>query len=279
MPRAGPFDWLGKDCMGERDRPGQTLAQFLRPGPHRSFPSRNQPRIYLVGIGDVASAPPAAELCAVLRAMLFTLEVVCLPKGLPKKEVAALARDSEGAGYGPQIETPAVHELLRAHRPRDAFAVVAYTMSDLCNTEKGFGYLFGEACCDKGVGVFSFARYSDDSPPATSFMRRCSMVLCHEVGHLFGIKHCVYSRCLMNGSNSLEEGEDRPFALCPVDQRKLEATLNASRLSPAPVDLVARERDMAAIFQQYGMEEDLRLARLRIAAMQGRAQAGEEKGA
>ena len=38
------------------------------------------------------------------------------------------------------------------------------------------------------------------------------MVLCHEASHLFGIKHCVYASCVMNGSNHLEESESRPFA-------------------------------------------------------------------
>ena len=38
------------------------------------------------------------------------------------------------------------------------------------------------------------------------------MVLCHEIAHLFGIKHCVYASCVMNGSNHLEESEAHPFA-------------------------------------------------------------------
>ena len=48
------------------------------------------------------------------------------------------------------------------------------------------------------------------------------MVLCHETLHLFGVRHCVYACCLMNGSNHLGESESRPFALCPVDTRKLQ---------------------------------------------------------
>jgi archaemetzincin len=105
-----------------------------------------------------------------------------------------------------------------------------FTMHDLCNTESGFGFVFGEAQVsdamtvmammtvmiimtaltfgeaqlDKSVGIFSFARYG--APAATpDFLRRCCMVLTHEVTHLFGVKHCVYAQCLMNGSNHIDE--------------------------------------------------------------------------
>jgi archaemetzincin len=30
-------------------------------------------------------------------------------------------------------------------------------------------------------------------------------VLTHETGHLFGLAHCVYFHCVMNGSNHLQK--------------------------------------------------------------------------
>ena len=42
---------------------------------------------------------------------------------------------------------------------------------------------------------------------------------------MFGIKHCVYYKCLMNGSNSLEESRGKPGHLCPVCLRKLHFCL------------------------------------------------------
>ena len=66
---------------------------------------------------------------------------------------------------------------------------------------------------DKGVGLFSFARYTDGvSSGSPTFLRRCGMVLCHEATHCFGVRHCVYASCLMNGSNHLEESESRVSA-------------------------------------------------------------------
>ena len=48
----------------------------------------------------------------------------------------------------------------------------------------------------------------------------------HEIGHMFGIKHCIHFSCVMNGSNHLEETKRRPMALCPVCLRKLHYNLN-----------------------------------------------------
>jgi archaemetzincin len=52
-------------------------------------------------------------------------------------------------------------------------------------------------------------------------LRSCK-VLAHEIGHMFGLKHCVFFNCLMNGSNHLAESDARPLHLCPVDLRKLQ---------------------------------------------------------
>ena len=268
LPRPRSDDWLAKGGPGECDRIGQTFTAFSRPGPHRAYPSKSQPRIYLAEMGHAAGAPAWDVLAHVLGAC-YGLEVARLPKRLPAEEVAGLDRDEDGAGYGPQLETQVALDLLHKHKPRDAFAIVGFTMEDLCDTTKGFNFLFGQACMDKGVGVFSFARYADDTP--TLFLRRCAMVLCHEVGHLFGIRHCIFARCLMNGSNHMAEADDRPFALCPVDTRKIADTHAAARLGP--IDLVARERAMLEWFTAHGLDIDARLARQRITALGGVAEA------
>jgi archaemetzincin len=45
----------------------------------------------------------------------------------------------------------------------------------------------------------------------------------HELGHCFGIDHCVYYACIMQGSASLAEDARQPPYLCPVDEAKLTA--------------------------------------------------------
>jgi len=53
------------------------------------------------------------------------------------------------------------------------------------------------------------------------FIRRCLNVLIHEIGHLFGLGHCPFFECLMNGSNSLEESDQQPLYFCPICDHKL----------------------------------------------------------
>jgi len=271
LPPAGAWDWLGKGQAGERDRAGQTLKRFLQPGPHRTFPTRQAHKIYLLPLGDVSGAPSTSVLQELIR-LWFLLEVEVLPP--PKKKwLATIERNAQGCGYGAQIECPSAAKLLHSLKPKDAFIMVGYTMEDICDTAKGFQFLFGQAHSDLGVGVFSFARYTDDIERSSSrFLRRCGMVLCHEALHLFGVKHCVYASCVMNGSNHLEESENRPFTLCPVDLRKLQLTLDQAKLQgreTPPVDLVGRERALASFFHSHGLLEDARTSRALVSALTG----------
>lgn len=224
-------------------------------------------------LGNVETAPPIKVLCDVLQRFL-TLEVVPLkpPSG---KEVRGLPRNAEGCGYGAQIETTPAFDLCYARKPKDAFALVSFTMEDICNSEKGFQFLFGEAQLDKSVGIFSFARYMDDAPSSARFLRRCAMVLCHETFHLFGVRHCVYAKCLMNGSNHLEESESRPFALCPCCTRKMSSTLDQANLrpeqlkGPSPFRALARDAAMLEFFEQHRLEEDAAFMRRCITSAGG----------
>jgi archaemetzincin len=47
----------------------------------------------------------------------------------------------------------------------------------------------------------------------------------HEIGHMFGIKHCVHYECSMNGSNSYSESSRQIRFLCPVCTRKLKLAI------------------------------------------------------
>jgi len=55
----------------------------------------------------------------------------------------------------------------------------------------------------------------------TLLLLRSCKTLTHEIGHLFGIDHCRYFQCLMNGANHEEESDNSPMHLCPIDLHKL----------------------------------------------------------
>ena len=52
--------------------------------------------------------------------------------------------------------------------------------------------------------------------------------LTHEIGHIFGLRHCQWLACLMQGSNHLEEADRRPLNLCPICLRKLQCAIGFS---------------------------------------------------
>jgi archaemetzincin len=117
--------------------------------------------------------------------------------------------------------------------PDDAYCVIAVTWSDLYPDES-YNFVFGLARLTRRVGVFGFARLHPDffdeatGDPAEVrrlVTRRALAVMSHEVGHMFGIQHCVSFACNMNGSNSLEESDRQPMHLCPVCLRKLHLAL------------------------------------------------------
>ncbi len=119
-------------------------------------------------------------------------------------------------------------KLLPGRLPADAVCYLAITMADLYPGE-GWNFVFGQASLPQRAGVYSMARYfpqfwGQEESPESYFLalRRSCRVLAHEVGHIFGLAHCIHYRCTMNGSNSLEESDRRPLRLCPFCLKKLQ---------------------------------------------------------
>src|SRR5207248_460192 len=116
--------------------------------------------------------------------------------------------------------------------PADAFCVLAITMEDLY-PEPSWNFVFGQASLHDRVGVYSFARYDpafygQSRAPGYEalLLRRSCKVLAHETSHMFGLTHCTFFHCLMNGSNHLAESDRRPLHLCPVCLRKLQSSVD-----------------------------------------------------
>ncbi|KAK6827047.1 hypothetical protein RU639_004505 [Aspergillus parasiticus] len=56
---------------------------------------------------------------------------------------------------------------------------------------------------------------------AALWLGRMCRTASHELGHCFGIDHCVYYACCMQGTSSIQEDARQPPYICPVDQAKL----------------------------------------------------------
>lgn len=53
------------------------------------------------------------------------------------------------------------------------------------------------------------------------WLSRICRTASHEIGHCFGIDHCVYYACCMQGSASIVEDARQPPYLCPIDLEKV----------------------------------------------------------
>jgi archaemetzincin len=53
------------------------------------------------------------------------------------------------------------------------------------------------------------------------FLSRLYKTAAHELGHCFGIDHCTYYACIMQGSASVREDARQPPYLCPIDEAKV----------------------------------------------------------
>ncbi|KAI6654588.1 Archaemetzincin-2-like isoform X1 [Oopsacas minuta] len=166
-----------------------------------------------------------------------------------------------------QLKVDSVLKELKELIPDDALCLIGFTMADLYETTPDL-FVAGMAGGRNRVGVFSFCRYN----PSVSFsqehwyqlvedvvsireeefkrimlLRSCRLMV-HEISHLFGLGHCIWFSCIMNGAGHLEEDFKQPMFLCPVDLRKLQSLFG--------FDVVSRYKRLGAFFRNNKMKEE-----------------------
>ena len=78
------------------------------------------------------------------------------------------------------------------------------------------------------VSIPSLTSKSAPSGLTGLWLGRVCRTASHELGHCFGMEHCVYYACSMQGSSSLSEDDRQPPYLCPVDLSKMLHASGAS---------------------------------------------------
>lgn len=259
IPAPGPHDWLAN-----HPEPGQSFDEYVRSSPNRPDAKRNV--IYLQPLGEFPKdkSPPLERLREYAGAF-FSMKVEILPP-INISGAHLTSRRNPYTGNR-QIRTGDVLRLVGKALPEDAFCLLAITMEDLY-PDDSWNFVFGEASLRERVGVYSFVRYDPlfyKEPRGQDYeavmLRRSCKVLAHETGHMFGLHHCIFFRCVMNGSNHLGESDSRPMHLCPVCLRKLQYAIG--------FEVPARYRALLRFYKEVGFDDEARWTEQRIARITG----------
>ena len=239
------------DWLAEHKEDGQTFAKFVNANPIRPDSDRN--KLYLQPLGRFRDGrSPAQDLLKAYAESFFAMEVIRRP-ALAIENTKFTHRKNPYSGNR-QILTRDILILLKKNLPSDAFCMLAITMEDLY-PDPSWNFVFGQASMRERVGVFSFARYDPSFYRQNGtngyqklLLHRSCKVLAHETGHMFNLAHCIFFRCVMNGSNHLQESDTRPQFLCPVCLRKLQFSIG--------FDFLERYRKLLLFYQAVGFEDE-----------------------
>lgn len=260
LPPPKPGEWL--DVNPE---PGQSFADYVMSDP--ATPTDDQDRVYIQPLGSFTEGQRAVvEATGRFIEHYFQSEVE-IRGALPLSVVPDRARrEGPGWGKGQVLSTYVLYDILEPRMPKDAAAYIAFTSADLW-PGPGWNFVFGQASLQERVGVWSIWRGGD--PDAGEHQRRQCLLRTlktgvHELGHMFGMAHCTQYQCGMNGSNSREEADRRPLALCPECAAKVCHATGA--------DPVARYEDLAAFCREEGLQQQADFYERCVGALAGTPQ-------
>lgn len=236
IPPPQPGDWLY--VVPEE---GQTFEEYKAQVGGRKL--SQQAAIYLQPTGDLGKEVQALlEPMREYAAIFFDRPAKLLsPTPLPKAAYVSTRQQYEAAEVLVELERL---------KPADTLALVGITEADLFT--RGLNFVFGMGNPATGCGIYSVVRYKAGQSGENTLQRRALKVLNHEVGHILQLKHCVFYRCTMNGSNSLPEADRRPIFLCPVCLEKLQWRLG--------FDARERYQRLAKFYRRLGFEKDAAFA-------------------
>ncbi len=255
LPAPGMQDWLAA-----HQEHGQTYDEFVN-GP---WPTPNPTRrvIYLQPLGDFPLlSSPRLDLLQEFVTAFTSLETRLLP---PIRGVEArFSVRTNPLTRTRQVLTTDILWFLQSRLPDNAFCMFGLTMADLY-PEPEWNYVFGHASMTERVGAFSFARldplfYGDlvnSEERSRRILKRSLKMLAHETAHMFGIGHCIYYHCVINGSNHLKESDAAPLNLCPICLRKLQSSVG--------FDVVAYYLHLAAFYRRAGFRDEARWVSRRL---------------
>lgn len=142
-----------------------------------------------------------------------------------KVRVAPLAIELDrafNAGRG-QLNSTTILKLLLAERATGVGRVLGLVDQDLFIPV--LTYVFGEAQLGGAVAVASTFRlrepWAAGGAPSAVLEARLIKTALHELGHTYGLRHCLHPRCVMTSAAGLEMLDEKAAAFCLACQGRL----------------------------------------------------------
>lgn len=239
-----PMQIRDGDWLSSQHESGQTFEEYFASDP--TLPTAERRTLYIQPIGNFTAEQKRviAQAADFLHAF-YNLPVKLLPDtplGTVPKEKQRLIEFNDNR----QILTDYfLSDVLPPLLPNDAAAFIAFTNFDLYPGDT-WHFVFGQASLENRVGVWSLYRLSDltfeKDSAADRLLTRTLKISAHEVGHMFGMRHCIKYECLMSGTNHLAETDRRPLDNCPECMAKLSWAMN--------YDAAQRYKNLAAFWKK-----------------------------
>ncbi|MCX7974015.1 MAG: archaemetzincin family Zn-dependent metalloprotease [Candidatus Aminicenantes bacterium] len=94
----------------------------------------------------------------------------------------------------------------------------ALLIADVDLYAEGLNFVFGEAEINGSIAIISLVRLRESfygrPEKKEIFESRVKKEAVHELGHVFGLKHCSSSQCVMYFSNSLADTDRKSWEFC-----------------------------------------------------------------
>lgn len=207
------------DWLYSRKEKGQTFEQFVKT--KHVVPTKEENIIYLQPIGKFNSLQVRQiELVRQYLQIFFQLETKVL-KDVSNDIIPNNARRIGDVGQEQFLAGYILTDVLKEEKPDKGVALMAITEKDLYPKPE-WNYVFGLASYRDKIAVSSIYRMQKEAD-FNLCLERLLKICSHEIGHMFGLHHCIAASCVMNGTNSMIETDKHTLRLCSNCQRKLNA--------------------------------------------------------